>query len=91
MKASIILISLLGLAACSEVPSSPYSGANQPRVVPDGMSVTVANVHSAEEAAPWAEAYCTKRGRVAHFVRMGLLSSKSRARADSAFFDCVSG
>jgi putative hemolysin len=79
----------VGLTACSQVPASPYSGPNQPRVVPDGLSVTVVNVHSEVEAEPWAEAYCAKRGRTAHFVQIEVFHAHRKAPTDSASFDCV--
>ncbi len=91
MKAWLSCAIVSVLAACNQVPDSPYVGPNQPRVVPDGMSVTVANVRSEAEAQPWAEAYCAKRGRVAHFLRMQLYRRQYHQPTDSAAFDCVPG
>jgi hypothetical protein len=79
---------MVGLAACSQVPGSPYAGPNQPRVVPDGLSVTVVNVRSEAEGTPWAEAYCAKQARTAHFVHMESYRVHHKA-TDSAWFDCV--
>jgi hypothetical protein len=77
------------LVACSQVPDSPYVGPNQPRVVPDGLAVTVVNVRSEAEARPWADAYCAKRGRAAHFLQMQMYRRQYHQPADSASFDCV--
>ena len=89
MKAWLPLAAMVGLVACSEVPNSPYAGPNQPRVVPDGLSVTVVNVRSETEAQPWAEAYCAKRGRAAHFLQLQMYRRQYHQPADSASFDCV--
>jgi hypothetical protein len=84
----MILIALVGLASCSEVPNSPYAGPNQPRVVPAGASVTIENVRSQEEATPWAEDYCTKQGRKARFLQMEAYRLHHKP-TDSAVFECV--
>jgi hypothetical protein len=89
MKAWLPWAAIVGLVACSEVPASPYAGPNQPRVVPDGLSVTVVNVRSEAEAQPWAEAYCARRGRMAHFVHMQMYRRQYHQPTDSAAFDCV--
>ena len=91
MKAWLPLVAMIGLTACSQVPDSPYAGSNQPRVVPDGLSVTVVNVRSEQEAQPWAEAYCAKQGRAAHFLQMQMYRRQYHQPADSASFDCVQG
>jgi len=88
MKAWLSLATA-ALAACSQVPDSPYVGSNQPRVVADGYSVTIVNVRSEGEAQPWAAAYCAKRSRVAHFLGMELYRSLRHQPTDSASFDCV--
>ena len=88
MKDRLILMLMIGLAACSEVPSSPYSGPNQPRVVPAGASVTIENVRSQEEAMPWADGYCAKQGHKAHFLRMEVYRFHHKP-TDSAVFECV--
>ena len=89
MKAWIPLATMVVLVACSQVPDSPYAGSNQPRVVPDGLSVTVLNVRSEAEAQPWADAYCAKRGRAAHFLQMQMYRRQYHQPTDSASFDCV--
>lgn len=60
------LVAIVGLlvGACSQTGSSAYPGANQPRVVPDGQSLTVVNVDSVTDALPWATEYCAKLGKV---------------------------
>jgi hypothetical protein len=90
MKAWLFLALILGFAACSEVPSSPYTGSNQPRVVATGASVTVVNVRGQDEAMPWAADYCAKRGRVAHFLQMETNRFHHKP-TDSALFECVQG
>jgi hypothetical protein len=91
MKAWLFLAIGTALAACSQVPDSPYHGSNQPRVVPDGMSVTIVNVRSEAEAQPWADDYCAKRGKVAHFLQMEKYRRQYHQPADSASFGCVEG
>jgi hypothetical protein len=89
MKTWLIIVVIAGLAACHEVPDSPYVGPNQPRVVGDGNSVTVVNVRSEAEAQPWAAAYCAKLNKTAHFLGMELYRSQRHQPTDSASFDCV--
>jgi hypothetical protein len=89
MKAWLFLAAAVGLVACGQVPASPYAGPNQPRVVPDGLAVTVVNVHGEAEAQPWADAYCARRGRTAHFVQMEVFHAHRKAPTDSASFECV--
>jgi hypothetical protein len=89
MKTWMLVVAIVGLVACSQAPDSPYAGPNQPRVVPDGLSVTVVNVRSEQEAQPWADAYCAKKGRLAHFLRMELYRRQYHQPTDSASFDCV--
>jgi putative hemolysin len=88
MKAWLFLAAMVGLEACSQVPASPYAGPNQPRVVPNAQSVTVVNVRSEAEGTPWAEGYCAKQGRTAHFIDMEAYRVHHKA-TDSASFDCV--
>ena len=88
MKLWSSLAAMVGLAACSQVPASPYSGPNQPRIAPDALFVTVVNVRSEAEATPWAEAYCAKQGRAARYVKMQSYRVHHKA-TDSASFDCV--
>ena len=75
------------LTACSEGEANLYRSSNQPRVIGDGMAVTVTNVASETEALPFADQYCTSRGRVAKFNRM---LSYHRISSSSATFDCIS-
>jgi len=89
MKAWLPLAMMVGLTACGQLPGSPYAGPNQPRVVPDGDVVTIVNVRSEQEAQPWAEAYCVKRGRTAHFHQMQMYRRQYHQPTDSASFDCV--
>jgi hypothetical protein len=89
MKTWLSLAAMVGLMACSQVPGSPYAGSNQPRVVPDGHSVTIVNVRNEQEAQPWAEAYCAKQGRAAHFIQMEMYRRQYHQPTDSASFDCV--
>ena len=91
MKAWLPLAAMVGLTACSQAPESPYVDPNQPRVVPDGHAVTVVNVRSEQEAQPWAEAYCAKQGRTAHFIQMEVYRRQYHQPTDSASFDCVQG
>ena len=52
MSSSAVLVAIVGLllGACSQTESAAYPGANQPRVVPDGQSLTVVNVDSVSDA-----------------------------------------
>ena len=61
-----VFVAIVGLlaSACSQTESTAYPGANQPRVVPDGQSLTVVNVDSVTDALPWATEYCAKLGKV---------------------------
>jgi len=88
MKAWVPLVAIAALAACSQVPDGPYAGSNQPRVVPDAQSVTIVNVRGEAEGMPWAEAYCAKQGRTAHYLHMEVYRAHHKA-TDSASFDCV--
>ena len=86
-----LLVAIVGLlvGACSQPTPVAYSGANQPRVVPDGRSVTIVNVHSAEDGQSWADSYCAQRGQAAHFNKLVIFRSYHRQPTDSASFDCV--
>jgi hypothetical protein len=90
MKTWLFLATMIGLAACSEVPGSPYVGSNQPRIIAGGAAVTVVNVHGEEEAMPWAAGYCAKRGQVPHFLQMETNRFHHKP-TDSALFECVQG
>jgi hypothetical protein len=82
------LAASLPLWACSPIDTNPYRGSNQQRVVGDGMSVSVTHVKSEEDARPFAESYCHKYGREAHFIHMIQYHTR-RSVSDSASFDCV--
>ena len=91
MKTWFPLVAMAGLVACSEVPDSPYAGPNQPRVVADGHGVTIVNVRNEQEAEPWAQAYCAKQGRTAHFIQMERHRAYRKQPTESASFDCMQG
>ena len=58
------LLALGSTPAPGDTTPNVYREANQPRVVPDGPSVSIVNVGSEAEALPWAREYCEKRGKV---------------------------
>ena len=87
-----VLVALAGLlvGACSQAGPAVYTGANQPRVVPDGQSLTVVNVDSASEALPWATEYCGKLGKVPGTPETMLFHTHHRT-SNSVTFHCSEG
>jgi hypothetical protein len=86
------LIAIVGLlvGACSQTDPAVYAGANQPRVVPDGQSLTVVNVDSTAAALPWATEYCGKLGKVPGTPETMLFHSHHRTW-NSVTFHCSEG
>ena len=86
-----MLIGLMAfwLGACAQSEVNLYRSSNQERVIGHALSVTITNVATEAEALPFAEQYCNARGRIAHFVRMEMLSYHNVA-SKAASFDCVS-
>lgn len=87
-----VLVAIAGvlLGACSQADASAYPGANQPRVVPDGHSLTVVNVDSVADAMPWATDYCGKLGKVPGTPQTMLFHSHHR-NWNSVTFQCTEG
>lgn len=87
---AIVTVASLFAGACSQSNASLFPGANQPRVVPDGASVTVVNIESEAAAVPWAEEYCRKLERIPGPGRT-MLYRKQRKSWNSVTFDCIHG
>jgi hypothetical protein len=93
-SSSAVLVAIVGLlvGACSQTDVSAYPGANQPRVVPDGQSLTVVNVDSISEALPWATGYCAKLGKVPGAPQTVLFHEHMHHRTwNSVTFQCSEG
>lgn len=85
--AAILLLLTTGLVGACSAPNA-YGEANQPRVVPDGPSVSIVNVSSEAKALPWAREYCGKLGKVPGPGQTMRFRSR-RTTLDSMRFDCV--
>ena len=87
-----VLVAIVGLlvGACSQTDPGAYPGANQPRVVPDGQSLTVVNVDSVSDALPWATEYCGKLGKVPGTPQTMLFHAHHRTW-NSVTFHCSEG
>jgi hypothetical protein len=87
-----LLAAIVGLlvGACSQTDPVAYTGANQPRVVPDGQSLTVVNVDSVTDALPWATQYCGKLGKVPDAPQT-MLYHQHRRTWNSVTFHCTEG
>jgi hypothetical protein len=87
-----VLVAIVGLlvGACSQTESAAYPSANQPRVVPDGQSLTVVNVDSVSDALPWATEYCSKLGKVPGTPEATLYRQR-RKTWNSVTFHCSEG
>ena len=77
------------LSACSKGEEDLFRSSNLRRTYGDGLSVNIANVENEAEGRRFAERYCKRLGRTAHFERMELLSDHQET-ALSALFHCVS-
>jgi len=86
------LVGLLAfwLSACSRGEEGAFHSSSLKRTYGDGLSVNIANVKNETEGRPFAERYCKRLGKTAHFERMELLSYH-RQTAMSALFNCASG
>jgi len=77
------------LSACSRGEDGLFRSSDMRRTYGDGLSVNIANVENETEGRPYAERYCKRRGKTAHFERMELLTDR-RETAMSALFSCAS-
>jgi hypothetical protein len=87
--AFLVGLMALWLGACSRGEPGLYRSSHLHRTYGDGPSVNIANVENETEGRPYAERYCKRRGKTAHFERMELLSDR-RETAMSALFSCAS-
>jgi hypothetical protein len=77
------------LSACSQGEEGLFRSSSLDRTYGDGLSVNIANVENEAEGRPFAERYCKRLGKTAHFERTELLSYRHET-AMSALFKCVS-
>ena len=77
------------LSACSRGEDGLFRSSDMRRTYGDGLSVNIANVENETEGRPFAERYCKRLGKTAHFERTELLSYRHET-AMSALFKCVS-
>jgi hypothetical protein len=77
------------LSACSRGEDGLFRSSDMRRTYGDGLSVNIANVENETEGRPFAERYCKRLGKTAHFERMELLSYRHDT-AMSALFICAS-
>jgi hypothetical protein len=82
-------LTAFSLSACSRGEEGPFRSSNLHRTYGDGLSVNIANVENEAEGRPFAERYCKRLGKTAHFERMELLSDQ-RKSSISALFNCAS-
>jgi len=87
--AFLVGLMALWLSACSRREEGLFRSSNLHRTYGDGLSVNIANVENETEGRPYAERYCKRRGKTAHFERMELLTDR-RETAMSALFSCAS-
>jgi hypothetical protein len=87
-KSALLGLIALGIGGCTPGDPNVYRSSNQQRTIGHGISVTVTNVASELEAQPFAEEYCSARGKAAKFNRMEKLSYRNVA-STSALFDCI--
>src|SRR6266851_8587823 len=88
-KALLVGLMAFWLSACSRGEDGLFRSSNLQRIYGDGLSVNIANVENEAEGRPFAERYCKRLGKTAHFGRMELLSYH-RETAMSALFNCAS-
>jgi len=77
------------LRACSRGADGLFRSSDMRRTYGDGLSVNIADVENEAEGRPFAERYCNRLGKAAHFARMELLSYRHDT-AMSALFKCAS-
>jgi hypothetical protein len=77
------------LSACSRGEDGLFRSSDMRRTYGDGLAVNIANVENETEGRPFAERYCNRLGKTAHFARMKLLSYRHET-AMSALFKCAS-
>jgi hypothetical protein len=89
MTTKIAMLGSIALWASACTPGDPnvYRSSNQQRTIERGNSVTITNVASETEAQPFAEQYCSARGKAPKFNRMEKLSYHSVA-STSVVYDC---
>jgi hypothetical protein len=90
----LAMVFLVGLtafwvSACSRGEDGLFRSSDMRRTYGDGLAVNIANVENETEGRPFAERYCKRLGKTAHFARMELLSYR-RETAMSALFECTS-
>jgi len=90
MIATLVGLMALWLSACSQGEEGLFRSSNLRRTYGDGLSVNIANVENETEGRPFAERYCKRLGKTAHFERMELLSDH-RETAMSAVFNISNG
>jgi hypothetical protein len=87
--AFLVGLMALWLSACSRGEEGLFRSSNLHRTYGDGLSVNIANMENETEGRPYAERYCKRLSKMAHFERMELLSYH-RETAMSALFNCAS-
>jgi hypothetical protein len=87
--ALLVGLTALWLGACSRGEEGLFLSSDLHRTYGDGLSVNIANVENETEGRPFAERYCKRLGKTAHFERMELLSNRHET-AMSALFNCAS-
>jgi hypothetical protein len=87
--AFLVGLMVLCLSACSHGEEGLFRSSNLQRTYGGGLSVNIANVENEAEGRPYAEQYCKRLGKTAHFERMELLSDRHET-AMSALFHCAS-
>jgi hypothetical protein len=87
--ALLVGLMALWLGACSRGEEGLFLSSDLHRTYGDGLSVNIANVENETEGRPFAERYCKRLGKTAHFERMELLSNRHET-AMSALFNCAS-
>jgi hypothetical protein len=87
--AILVGLTAFWLSACSQGEEGLFRSSNLRQTYGDGLSVNIANVENEAEGRPFAERYCKRLGKAAHFERMELLSDRHET-AMSALFSCAS-
>jgi len=82
------LVLLCYLTACSQGEGNVYRSSTKPRMIGSGLSVTVTNVASEQDAQPLAEQYCKARGKAVRF-RGIVKQAYYHVASNTALFDCV--
>jgi hypothetical protein len=88
-KAFLLGLLAFSLNACSRGEDGLFLSSDMGRTYGDGLSVNIANVENEAAGRPFAERYCKRFGKTAHFERMQWLSYRHET-ALSALFNCAS-